>query len=428
MTNEIGSWPFVIVSLLYAITAWFMWQPSKGRRLATFIVSLYGIIAICGGILVKYSHDHFFAHGLLPLLHVYISTLILVIPIYRFREGRINAFILPDIRAFLLFAYFIAIVSLVGYLMHLPDTIISVIDAFKHGLFADIYHTQREIGKYKSNLGAGNLPIVMANAMSEVVPFLLFVFTIIKGHRLLKILFVACIIISLLNCVAAAGRNGLVFFSLVISGTVLLFWNLMSNRIRKRVLVACIGLAIVLVSVVITITISRFENREDTNTLDSVLTYTGQPMVLFGEYIYAAKTTSKGDMCFPLFRGALGLGFSSTLSIRNFHWEPRLRIPLGVFYTIVGDFILDFGSWISMALFIVASICVLYNIRRDVTTVELHELFLIYVLFLFVGQGVFYFSYKTIAGNLQVAFLIVSYLFFRLTANKMRRKVECCQE
>jgi oligosaccharide repeat unit polymerase len=300
----------------------------------------------------------------------------------------------------------------VGYLSHLSDTISQVIVAFKHESFQVAYRATRVADSDKTGLSMGNALLVVASAMDAVVPFLFFSLLSIPRHYLLKLTLIVCVIFSLLNCVATAGRNGLIFFIIVLAGTTILFWNVLSAKVRKAALVSGIGVVLGLVSIVIMITLSRFNENENSNPLDSVLDYAGQPMLNFSEYIYAAKTTANGDMNFPLFRAVLGLEYSSSLHMRNHAWEPRLGVPLGVFYTFVGDLLLDFGSLISLVLFATFALFVARNTGHGVCSVELHAMFLVYVLYIFIGQGVFYCAYKAIGGNLKIAFMALSYMFF----------------
>jgi oligosaccharide repeat unit polymerase len=403
--------PIIVVALLYGTTALLMWQPVSGRRLAAYVMSIYGMVCVFGGVLLC-SQNAYQAPGFLPLLHVYGMVLLLVWPIYKFREGNIQVVRFSQIRVYLLFSYFVAIVSIVGYLSHLSDTISQVIVAFKHESFQVAYRATRVADSDKSGLSASNALLVVASAMDAVVPFLFFSLLSIPKHYLLKLTLFVCGVFSLLNCVATAGRNGLIFFIIVFTGTTMLFWNVLSAKVRKVVLASGIGIVLGLVSIVIMITLSRFNDNENSNPMDSVLDYAGQPMLNFSEYIYAAKTTSNGDMNFPLFRAVLGLNYSTSLHMRNHTWEPSLGVPLGVFYTFVGDFLLDFGGYISLFLFATLALFVARNTGYCACSVELHAMFLIYILFIFISQGVFYYTYKTIGGNLKIMFMALSYMIF----------------
>lgn len=405
--------PIFGIILLYWATAWMAWQPVKGRRLAAYVISLYGVIATAAGALLVYDSSTYVAPGILPLLHLYFMVVTVTVPIYRFADGNVKRLLLPKGPYFLCFAYCVGAVSLFGLLTHLPESILLTLDGFRNESFDEIYRTQRLLGREKSGLSIGNLPLVIANAMGPVVPFLLLTLMSAGRHLTLKCVLAACIAMSLLNWIGSSGRNGLVFFCISIIGSILLFWNLLESTAKRVMIAGSLGIIVLSVVTVLTITWSRFSDRQDVSPMESVLVYSGQPMLHFCEYVYQARSRSHGDMNFPLLRAALGMEFSASLSIRKHIWETEMQMPFGVFYTVFGDFMLDFGVMLGSALFIVVALWVILSTRNGAMAVELHELFLIYVLFLLVGPGIFYFMYKTIGGNLQVLCMVCSYVFFR---------------
>ncbi len=410
--------PILIFAVLCTVTAWRMWQPQQGRRLGAYVMLLYGLIAIAGMGCALRFFPAFSAPEILPLLHIYLMILLLTLPIYRFSEGTIRVIDFSSRRVFLGFAYGIAVVTVVGYLAYIPDAFANASDAFRFDSFKETYSDQRVDGSLKTGLSMANIPLVIANSFSEVVPFLLACLLGFKRHLLLKYLLLTSILCSLLMVTGSAGRNGLVFFCLVIVGTIMLFWNLLSTQTRRRFLMGSAALVIFLFVIVVRITLSRFGTREDMTPMDSVLIYAGQPLLNFGEFIYNARMTCNGDMNFPLFRAMLGLDYSASLDIRTQVWEMPLGVPLGVFYTIFGDLILDFGSMITTVLVLALAFFIMCNAGHSGKNTQVHRLFLVYVLFLIVSKGIFYYPYKTITGNLQVLCMIAIYLFFRFTAKE----------
>lgn len=380
---------------------------------------LYGIIAFFGVVLSFRFPGEWEAARFMPLLNLFVVVLILIFPIYRFRDGNIVTLVLPQRNWFLLFSYFVAIISLFGYVTRLPETFNQTIEVFKYNAFGELYQTQRILGGAKSGLSTSNIPLVLANSMSEVVPFLFMSLITVEKHLFLKFSLATCILFAQWNWVATAGRNGLIFFSIVSIGLIILFWNVLSAKVKSIVLSSLVSFYAIVSVIIIIITISRFQTREDTNPIDSILIYAGQPMLNFCEHIYNANTFTYGDMNFPIVRAIFGLDYSPSLSMRNFNWESKLGVPLGVFYTFIGDIMLDFGVVVSVLLFISISIFSVINTRRGARPVMLHEMFLIYLLFLFLSQGIFYFTYKTVTGNLQLIFMSFSYLFFRFSTSKI---------
>jgi oligosaccharide repeat unit polymerase len=406
--------PSIGFAVLCVLTAWLMWQPKKGRRVAAYVMVLYALIGVASAGCVVRLPSLFVPAGVPHLGYLYLCVLMTVAPLYAFREGTCKAIVLPRKNTFLGFCCFVVVVSLVGYISFLP----SALDNAGGYTFHAIYEAKQRSDFEKTSLGFGNLPAVAAASMRDIVPFLTVVLMSIPGHTFLKAGMMASVVLSLMHVVLQAERGSMVFTSIVFLGTAGLLWATLPKDVRRTIKAVFGAVGVVLIVVFTAITVSRFGDVQYTNPVDSVLAYAGQPLLHFGEHIPALRTTTNGDMCFPVFRGLLGLEWSTTLAIRNHRWETVLGAPLGVFYTFVGDLIMDFGLSLTFVLLLLFSLFVYHNSRQRDTTADLHSLFALYVLLLIIAQGIFFFRYKTLGGNLQLVVFILTYGVLRVTAGR----------
>lgn len=405
-----------MATLLYGCTAVLFWQPARGRRMAAVVFWIYAVVCGAGAAALVYLPGDFLPPRLLPLLHVYASVLLLTLPIYWFREGRICTILYPKRRAFFSLAYGVAVVSLVGNLIYLVGVAGDIGAHLRGALSFDMAYAEKSQDAFqKTGLSIVNIPIVLGSAVGDLPLFLLLCMLTVRKHLVLKCALGACTALPLVVGVAQAGRNSLIFFSIAACGTTLLFWPMLPTSTRRRLVYGGTVVTALFVIAVLMITVSRFRTQSDMTPGESLLIYAGQPMLHFSEYIYEAKTTCNGDMNFALFRAVLGLEFSSTLPIRNRTWEVVLGVPLGVFYTFLGNWILDFGNFMTAVLILVVFVAASSLTRHRDGCACLHQFFLIYILFKVVAQGVFYYQHTDIGGNLQMIFMVCCYLLFRFT-------------
>jgi oligosaccharide repeat unit polymerase len=268
----------------------------------------------------------------------------------------------------------------------------------------------------KTSLNYTNLLHVIFGSFFNLLPFLFFYYNTLKdGSILIKWGLGLSLLLPLLATISNAGRNGLIVFLILIFSSYILFKNFYSIRKKRIINLIIIILTSSIVSLIITISIARFANREGDNpVLHSIISYSGQSSLNFNEYIFTAKSHELGDNSFPLVRMLLGLEYSTSPIIRQLKWESTMGIPLHVFYTFVGDFCLDFGPFIALLFIIIISSFISKNITYNSKGItKLHDIFLVYFVFNICAQGVFYFMSKTIGGNLSIITFILVYILIK---------------
>lgn len=408
--------PIVVATLLFGYTAAFFWQPARGRRLASIVFWIYTTVCAAGVVALVYCPGTFLSPGFLPLLHIYVAVLLLALPLHRFAEGQIRRVRFPDARSFLCVAYGTAVISLSGHLTYCVGNVSELLSLLSNSSFGDAYSETRLVSSGKSGLSLANILIVLAGAVQDMVPFLLLCMLTMRKHLALRWALAASTVLFVLAGVAQGARNRMVFFGVTAVGLSVLFWSMLAAGTRRRLLWAAVAACGIMTTLMLAITASRFEAPSSNMAPEeALLVYAGQPFLMFAEEIYAVKAVSKGDMCFPLFRAIVGLDYSATLPIRNDCWETVLGVPLGVFYTFLGNWILDFGTLMTAFLVFAIFLTTIALTRHGEGIVSLHQMLLIYVLYLTVAHGVFYYQHMSIGGNLQLTFTVFCYMLFRFT-------------
>jgi hypothetical protein len=147
-------------------------------------------------------------------------------------------------------------------------------------------------------------------------------------------------------------------------------------------------------------------------------------MLNFNEYIPEAKALQLGDNSTPILRMIFGLDYSLNPLDMQSKWLDKMKIPLHIFPTIVGDFCMDIGLIPTFIMILFFSVVFSNLVPKKREKLRLHDVFFIYVLSAILCQGVFYFTYKTIGGNLKIIVFCSVYIFLSyLCKQKMIDKI-----
>lgn len=184
-------------------------------------------------------------------------------------------------------------------------------------------------------------------------------------------------------------------------------------KVSKKQLVKYIYIIVALISLyVIRVTVDRFASSE-WGTNDSILVYMGQPYLNFCYFFENYSSTHFSlSRIFPLidslFNGALNLQ-----TYREAVYSSS-GMDIGVFYTLLGDFLVDIGL---NGIYVYAIIyLILANLLLRKKQLGLSEILIIGLLFLIPLQGVFYYSF----WKRQVTFCALLVVIFSLTIKPIK--------
>ena len=188
------------------------------------------------------------------------------------------------------------------------------------------------------------------------------------------------------------------------------------ERIIRKIKIIGSILSTFVIVIFSVLTIGRFEmNRYSSisNAEDSFVSYLGQGSLNFSDMILQNDVHQHGDNCFPLFLNLLGQESSSNLYERQEKWAGKMKIEQGSFYTFVGDICNDFGPFFGLVFIALCSLIfdkmINSNKRKVLSLSQILSLFFVCCICF---NGMFYFSYKTIGGNLKIILYIL--VFFTL--------------
>lgn len=411
MSND-GLLNLVLVVLLYLATLLWMYVRHPKALIGLFGIGLYVASGFCALVYFEIFGGKWL-YTKLPLgvlVYLWAASVAMLSPLFRIRDDEIRtiAVFREDRLCFCL--WILAAIVLFTNVSVLPQLLTGVKAAWQ-GYAQEIYDLRRSgnMAKVGFSFSFRSACFTLAGMFSELVVF--FFFWALSGQpkRRLSMLLGVCSLFPALASFASAGRNGLVAFGMNIVCLWLLFRNLMSRKIRHAISMAGVLVLSATVTGIVVVTLARFGTRGSSGVWESVFRYAGQPMLNFAFWVPEANGISCGDNTFPAIR--MGLGLSHIMNRDGYRavWENTLGIPMNVFYTTVGDFVLDYGWLGTMAMMACGGWVMSKWVRQRRESVELSTLFLIYALFLVAGHGIFYFTYKTFAGNLRVLAMVVTY-------------------
>lgn len=404
-------------AFLYLGTACWIWWHKRPNLLGTYLSGMYALSALASFAFFKTSrlaaiYDDV---SVWMLLYLYLAWFLVCQPFIRYPDGFCRGWqpMRSDLWEFVL-SVLIAVFALLS-LVNLPNlwSRISVISQFDS--MEAVYVAYRNGDAMLRSISYfERLSSIFISTFSKIVLFGLFYFLTCPGKRLLAILTALCCLFPLGESIATAGRMGSVTFMLDMLFLLILFRGLIPPKTWKVIRLAGLLLGVLITLYVARVTIDRFEHRSSKGSGEYVLNYAGQPMLNFAHFVPKAEMHSLGDNTLPLARNLMGFNKIKTRDEFREKWQNEIGIPLNVFYTFIGDFCIDYSEIPTLILALLVFFLWTSRHRYQEKAVPIHQFFALFILFQCVGQGVFYFTMKTVGGNLRLAILLGFYLWMRL--------------
>ncbi|MGI6346853.1 MAG: O-antigen polymerase [Limisphaerales bacterium] len=400
--------------LLFNITVFlipFIYFLLNKKLLSSSIIFIYLLSSFFSLILYLNDSESYKNLNVLGFFIFYFLLFSSLLPIFAFNENKISEIKNIKIKYLNIVCVFLIIINIPS----LVDIIYGVINnlkmlSFNYSFFSDKYIENRIDSLSKTSQGYNYLSI-FRNITSHICLFILFyLFTLPKKNRYIVILLIFISFSFILQVFVGGHRSNffVTLFNIVILYIIFRrYYDLKIKRIVNLFLTFMIFVSVLLVLIV---TASRFSQNRDINPQDSVISYAGQSTLNFNKYIFVNTVNQYGDGTAPIFRRILGLESSSSLYERQDRWGASMEIKQGAFYTFIGDIWFDFGPLISIIILIIIPLFIRF-LTLESYLIPLHKLFALYMWASICCSGVFYFTYKTIGGNL---ILISSILFYLL--------------
>lgn len=212
-------------------------------------------------------------------------------------------------------------------------------------------------------------------------------------------------------------RGGLLILLMNTICVLLIYRFCLSKKNIKRIYMsaACLILSIVLLFAGITLSRqSDYDVKLGDYSLDYfLLKYAGEPPLNYNEWAENAKSTLDGNLTLFAFKRIIG---SDVENIdREFYYssESKMGIPLNIFYTYIGDFVLDVGYPISLIIFSIISYLLINILRRRSRFLSLSDLFILYIYIHTIAFGYNGYIYTGSGSQLLIIDLII-YFILRL--------------
>ncbi len=400
--------------LLWVIT--FVWYQTRNRHFdsGSCIIAFYIFYAI---ISISTLNDDLFSMVYLPLkivpyLYLYAMMMIALTPMIVLHNNKdVDTIEDPHTRIL----YIIGIIVIICGLLQIPF-MLGDINMNLMQLFIDVdagkeqYLEQVEDTRY-SGYSISNLFSIVYNALYDLSIFIFFyLLTLTKKNRLFFFIFLGVLILGLILPALSGQRTAIICGIQAFLVGYLLFRRFLSKHLTKVINIVGISLIVVIMLPVMAITISRFGDR---GIMRFVNWYLGQGSLYFNNYALDPGGTRHGDRTLNMFKRLVSSDTPNNYVERREKYG-HLEIDDYYFTTFVGDFVIDFGPYIAVLLFIIFYGFILYNIRPRGKIIKLHQLLLVYYSACVSIQGGMYLFAYSDTGNLKIiaTFIFYAYLVY----------------
>ena len=403
--------PFIYFTILFII----MWRKQKSITVSSLIVIFY-IISSFFAIIIKIENLwvdnlNFPKIDIIPTI-LYCSLLtISIIPFYSFRSEKIKSIKLKNIKMFFVISWILIILSIISLAIVLPN--------IKTTLSLDFFNVRKD---YNQDAGTfyefSGMPwyqylINFAPSFSPIL-ILFFFYSIVylDNKKIFNILLVFASIILSLNSILTASRTQVIYWIMTFSVFYIFFKPHMTTKIKRQINILFVIIGVIGLVYLFAVTISRFEKR-NVGTEGSLILYTGQSFPQFcnvyNHYTFDEITI---DRVLPITSKYI-LGHRFTKVEYRSSQSIRIGAETGVFFTFLGDAMLDFGKFgmiiYTLIFYLIARISLK---RRNQSIITLSQMVVLVLLIRLPLLGLFAYVYTSIDSSIMIlGSLIIAYLF-----------------
>lgn len=317
--------------------------------------------------------------------------------------------------------WFFIIISIIPFIENLFQVLKSV-NTSNNEIIADIYD---------SKMYGGGLKITWLSPIGKLfnsvigifIQFLFFVPFYLLTESKLKKKFFQLMFLPLANHllfqIAVAGRGTVVLFILNAIFFLILFNKIIPRERLKIIYIFFLSLIFLLISA---LTIITFARKEATNAGDETIVFIGYYIAKshldFNNNLWHINVYTEGDNTCAFFKNLIGLETFKSFLKKEAFWESQIGVQPGYFYTYIGDFYMDFGPFLTLAIFfLIFLIAILYfSSSKKMSTMKLF-LFFLYCEILIMGWSINYFKTYDSMRNL-IASTILLYITITFSSRR----------
>lgn len=367
-----------------------------------------------------------------PYIFLYLMLMLALSPAIQFHLHPIKSIIDPNTRVIKILCWVIIITGL----LQLPDIIFNSGGGFMKLIMdtdagKDAYQEQLDNAS-DSGGKITNLASIIFNSLTDISVFLCFYLITLKRKNMWLICgLLFSMIVSILQPLMSGQRGPVMYAVLTALVGFMLFKQFISHRIVSSVKKAGVVLAILIMIPITAITLSRFSNRVEATIGTFMSWYFGQGNIYFNNYALDNNGIRYGDRTFNLVKRLVDSDTPKNYVERREKYH-NLSCDDNLFVTFVGDFCIDFGPYIAVAIFLVFNYYVLRRTKPKNGKMKLHQVFLLYfTLCICMQGGMTLFSYSDTA-NIKMFMMIMFYVYLcyheRLEQRFPKTVTLCCKE
>lgn len=237
-----------------------------------------------------------------------------------------------------------------------------------------------------------------------------------RKSKLFNYMLLASSITPILSAILIAGRTQIIYWLLSYLLCFFLFRNQMNAEQRRIVVRPFLVFAGAFVLFFASVTLARFTTNtldSDTNTLNSVIAYTGQAFINYNNFFnhYICHKISFNRIMPVSHYFVIDPGWT----LKNYRAQimSQTGMNIGVFYTFLGDLMVDLSK-VGMTIFVLlfAGISTFLSRQEEDNSIPIYRMLLVQLLILIPLQGLFYYSFHRVdVGYYIIGTLILSYFF-----------------
>lgn len=391
----------------------------------SIIIGSYLLYAICSFVLFNSEMNigQYEDLSLGGFLYLFLMLLIATMPALKFKEE--SVILQPPSRTVI---NLFSVVFIISTLIRLPDIIMNMGEGLVLLMLdedggSELYHATNDAEREAVGGGISNLFAIIYNLFLDGAILIAFYYmTLEKKNRILLLGFILAIISSLLLPLSQGLRTGVLMKSFNLLIAFFLMKPFLSADLRKYIYIVGGIMMGFVVFLFMLLTMSRFGEHES-GTYGSMLSYMGQANLNFNMYVLDAGGTRNGDRTCNTFKNLLGYDNVPQNVVDTRDRYSSLALDDSVFSTFVGDFVLDFGPWLTPLIFVFFSFLVCQKIKPRNKIVGFHQLILVYFAMIVCMQGGMYLFYYSFGENLTIIAFAMTYFLFKYDYNLNRKEM-----
>lgn len=351
----------LIYSSIYAIfhIVYFIWSIKNKRKVLAVITGIWSLSSIASIFYVSNPYISFFHKiELLPYIYLFVLYFITTLPLINLNKKTSKTEIICNPKIFHILVYLISLCSIEPLI-----EIIVVIFSRGIGGLADIYIENAGQGYDQKSMFSfiGRFLYSIEDYMKFIaIPLFFLYLTIKRKHKIIII----CLILAILNPVLFSLSNGHRFYLITAASSFLFNYFLFKDRISIHYQKMIKKYSLYVLSAVgvlfLAISISRFGSGSDYQmegygTAYQFIRYLGESHSRFNSDVYHQNFFFDGR--------------NSWRGFFNEEWDVKdanttAGFITNVFFTYIGDFVMDYGLNLTFAIISIASLFMYLSINR----------------------------------------------------------------